>query len=116
MILVEYRESAYNKAFDLLEKAKESNKMTKLALCDLYDCLQDCYESEMSEDYDEEYVNVDGGDSNTANIDNIEIDEINYRGNMRRNMRRNFGGMRSRNGMRRNMRSSMHHNMGRYSY
>ena len=108
------RESSYNKAMDLVEDAIKSTKKTKMALCDLHDCLEDCYENE--EDYEEDEY----GDSNYAMIDNVEVGEINYRGNMRSGKRHwddedydTRSGMRK--GMRRGMRSR-HSKLGRYSY
>lgn len=118
MVLVEMRESAYSRAFDLLDKAKEGNKKTKLALCELYDCLQQCYESDTEDAYEDEYEHeeevVDG--DNYADIDNVEIGEINYRrGGLHRAMRHhNEYPMTMRKAMRKGMRRGMRHS--RYSY
>lgn len=113
MVLIEMRESSYNKALDLVEEAMSNTKKTKMALCDLHDCLEECY-SDAEEDYDEY------GDSNYAMIDNVEVGEINYRGNMRRGMRHwddeHYDmDSRTRNGMRRAMRSRRSR-PGRYAY
>lgn len=105
MILIEMREQAYNEAFDLLEKAKEHHKKVKEILCELEDCLEDCYKSESDDSYEE---GMDRGDENYANIENVEVGEINYRN--RRGMRRGMRGASMRDGMHSNMRRS------RYSY
>lgn len=123
MILLEMRESKYNKAFDLLDEAHENISGAKAAICDLYQCIMDCYESDIVEpQYEEEYP-----EENYAEIDNVEIGEINYRRGMRdedsmseghSNMRRRMRGA-MRENMRGNMRSRMRRRMkrmGRYSY
>ena len=46
MIIYEFKESAYNKAFELLDELKEHQKETKMTICALEDALYDCYESE----------------------------------------------------------------------
>lgn len=80
MIIYEFKESAYNKAFDLLEEIKDHGKKVKMAVCALEDALYDCYESE--EDYEDESEELE------SNFRDREM----YRKNMR---------MRRRNGMRR---------------
>jgi len=112
MIIYEMRQSVYDKAFDLIEEAKKGQKMTKNALCELYDCLMDCYESEVDSDPIETEESV-SGDENYANIDKVEIGEIDYRSNMRNPMRdgSNMHAMRMRNAMRMRRNRS-----GRYSY
>lgn len=126
MVIYEFRQSAYNKAFDLIEDAMQSNKKNKLALCELYDCLMDCYETDVDEyPEDEEYEDEPYGDTNYAEIGEVEVGEINYRDDdkhtehpyMRRNMRRGI-----RKGMRHAMKGGMRHSnvrsrrLGRYSY
>ena len=106
MILIEFK----NKAFDLINEAKHSTKNIKMALCELEDCLEDCFESE-----DEEYEYSNG---NTINGDvDVEVGEVSYRRGMRgtRGMRHDEWETepRMRYGMRRGMRRSR---MGRYSY
>lgn len=108
MIIYELRQSAYEKAFDLIEEAKKSNKKTKLALCELYDCLSDCYESETDEypedeyedeshegEYDEETVSY----RKHRGMRHYEVDAYDHepmyksmRGGMRRHMRRSRSG------------------------
>ena len=77
MIIYEFKESAYNKAFDLLDQIKEHGKKVKMAVCALEDALYDCYESE--EDMMEDEDNLD------SNLKDREM----YRRNMRKhNIRR----------------------------
>lgn len=62
MVVIEMRDAAYDKAFELLEEAKHSTKKTKLTLCELEDAMYDCYEAskEEHESYeDEEYPELD---------------------------------------------------------
>ena len=117
MILVELKESMYNKAFDLIDEAKHGAKTTKMALCELEDCLENCFEEE------DEYAYSEG---NTINGDvDVEVGEVSYRRGMRSGMR---SGMRdgmhdawhndSTYTMRPSMRRGMRRNRmtGRYSY
>lgn len=79
MIIYEFKESAYNKAFNLLEELKEHQKGTKMAICALEDALYDCYESE------EDEMDMDEG------LESNYKDREMYRRNMRmrkRDMRR----------------------------
>lgn len=110
MLIVEMRRSTYEEAFDLINKAKKGAKKTKLALCELEECLEHCYEMDTNDDYEGE-SDYEGGITD-SDID-INIDELSYR-----------------RGMRRGMRSGMHHDeryydmrsprmrrrAGRYSY
>lgn len=100
MVLIEMRESSMNKAFDLIDDAKESMKKSKMYLCALEECLEECFEGA---DDDEE---IDHGMTN-----NIAIDELNYR----RGMRDHESEMGMRGGMRRSM-HNMRRRSGRYSY
>lgn len=108
MILVELKESVYNKAFELIDEAKHNNKKTKLALCELEDCLENCFEME-NESYDEQY----NGDSIVEGDIDVEIGELNYKRGMRGGMRHDDWDMGMRRGMRRSMRRNR---MSRYSY
>ena len=79
MIIYEFKESAYNKAFDLIDEIKENGKKVKMAVCALEDALYDCYESEDDMEEDED------------NLESNYRDKEMYRKNMkmrRRNMRR----------------------------
>lgn len=61
MVMIELRDSAYDKAFELLEDAKHSAKNTKLTLCELEDAMYECYEAskEEQEDYEREESDID---------------------------------------------------------
>lgn len=95
------RQSAYEKAFELLEEAKKGNKKTKLALCELYDCLEDCYKTEIEEEGEDEY----DGDEESE-----EDSELGMRRSTRRGMRHHDVYV---HGLRRGMRK---HHSSRYSY
>lgn len=122
MVLVEMRDSAYNKAFELLDEAKRGSKKTKLALCDLYEVLCDMYETEKGDEGD--YIEDDyagGGDyeneENYANVENLEVGEVNYKGGMRRGMRSSTdAAMRMRNNMRRGAMRMRRSRANRYMY
>ena len=79
MMVIEMREAAKDKAFDLIEEIKELGHKKKLALCELEDTLYECFESE------DEYE-----DSDKESDYEPEIDFRNRR-SYRRGMR---GGMR----------------------
>lgn len=46
MMVIETREAAKDKAFDLLEEINTLDHKKKLALCELEDTLYECFESE----------------------------------------------------------------------
>lgn len=117
MVLVEMRESIYNKAFELVEEGIKGAKKSKHALCDLYDILAELADGEKEELGEEEYEEEFGdGDNNFADIDTVDIGEINYRGRSRRGMRHNSGAyMRRRSGMR-GVAHMRRNRLGRYSY
>lgn len=99
MMIIEFRQAAYNKAFDLLDAVKDYGKKAKMTLCALEDALEECYEASMDSEEDEELE--------VPTEDKEEDFEMNYRGHgsrsaMRRNMR-----MRYRDGMHSNMRMRM---------
>ena len=56
MVIYEFKESTYNKAFDLMDDIKEYGKKVKMCICALEDTLYDCYESSKGEEdgYEEE--------------------------------------------------------------
>ncbi len=45
MVIIEMKEAAYNKAFDLLDEAGELDKKRKMVLCELEDAIYECYEA-----------------------------------------------------------------------
>lgn len=103
MVLVEMRESAYNKALDFIDEAKIGTKKTKLALCELEQCLKDCFESE--ESYEDEYYPED--EYTSGDVNNIDVAELNLR---------NRRGMHYRNAMRHSGMRMRRSGMGRYFY
>lgn len=110
MVILEMREAAYDKVFELLDEVKDLGKEKKMAICKLEDAIYECYEASKKE----------GEYEDTQEDDESDIEfRSNYRGNMRKNMR-NFNdedddmemrGYRKSRGMR--MRRNR---MGRYSY
>lgn len=101
MVMIELRDSAYDKAFELLEDAKHSAKNTKLTLCELEDAMYECYEAskeEQEEEHEESDMDFRGRrgyrhDEHYGMHDDEDDTDIHYRGRM---------GRRSRLGMRRN--------------
>ena len=49
MMVIEMREAAREKAFDLVEELHELGHEKKMALCELEDTLYDCFEKEDEE-------------------------------------------------------------------
>lgn len=65
-MVIEMREAAYNKVFDLLDEVKDLGKKKKLVLCELEDAIYECYESskEEYESMDDEQYEDDDTDMN----------------------------------------------------
>lgn len=61
MMVIEMREAAQDKAFELLDEIKDLGHKKKLAICELEDTLYDCFESSKEED-DREYEMDDHDD------------------------------------------------------
>ena len=101
MVMIELRDSAYDKAFELLEDAKHSAKNTKLTLCELEDAMYECYEAskeEQEEEREESDMDFRGRrgyrhDEHYGMQEDEDDTDMRYRGRMSR---------RSRLGMRRN--------------
>lgn len=53
MMVIEMREAAKDKAFDLLDEIKDLGRQKKMALCELEDTLYDCFESSSEDDYED---------------------------------------------------------------
>lgn len=98
MILVEFKESILNNAFDQIDEAKKGLKVASHALCDMEELLGSILEE--SEDNKEEWDDEDRLDKES---------EVSYR-----NMR-NMRGMRNMRNMKRIKYSGVH-GYGRYSY
>lgn len=91
-MVIEMRDDAYNKAFELLDEALHHNKETKMVLCALEDAMYDCYDVERQDEngYNDEQEEYTEGD-------------VNFRSGMRssgRRMRYNEGGYKSYRNMR----------------
>lgn len=66
MVIVEFKDAVYSKAFELLDDAVDHVKSTKMVLCALEDALYECYDassSESEEEYDSEESSEYGDDS-----------------------------------------------------
>lgn len=87
MMVIEFREAAYDKAFRLLDEVKERNKENKMVLCALEDAMYDCYEA--SRDSEEEYEDREDFEIPPIEDGDDEL-EINYRNGSRSAMRRNM--------------------------
>lgn len=49
MMVIEMREAAQDKAFELLDEIKDLGRQKKMVLCELEDTLYDCFESSSEE-------------------------------------------------------------------
>ena len=58
MMVIEMREAAKDKAFDLIEEIKELGHKKKLALCELEDTLYECFESEEDDEVEDEETDM----------------------------------------------------------
>ena len=101
MMIIDLRQAAYDKAFDLMGSVKDYCKSMKMTLCALEDALEECYDASMDSEEEEEYnedfkIPTEGEDD--------EEFEMNYRkGGLNRIMRRNMR-MRYRDNMSSGMR------------
>lgn len=112
MMIIETRQAAKDKAFDLLDEIKDLGRQKKMALCKLEETLYECFESS-EEDDEEEYEN---GDYTT---DEDEDKDVDYRGRKSYRYRRNMRNMmRDDEEMdyipRRSMRMRRRNRMGRF--
>lgn len=103
MVMIEMREAAQEKAFDLVDELHELGHQKKMILCELEDALYDCFETPKDEEENEE---------------SEEGKDLGFKGSYRHAMR-NFNDdekdMDMRRAYRRNMRMRMRRNrMGRY--
>lgn len=87
MVMIEFKEAAMDRIFDLLEESHKSNKHTKLTLCELEDALCDVLKE--SEDYDSEDDETESmiGLRRSKSGMHDDMHEYGYRRGMR--MRRN---------------------------
>lgn len=114
MIMIEMRQAAKDKAFDLLDEIKDLGRQKKMALCKLEETLYECFESE--EDDEDEYENSD------YTSDEDEDKDMDYRSRRAYRYRRNMRNMRGDHGMyddvdempRHSMRMRSRNRMGRF--
>lgn len=93
MMVIEMREAAQEKAFDLIDEMKDLGRQKKMVMCELEDTLYDCFEDskeESEEDSDEGtdlgFKSKYGSRYAMRNFDGSEEDEESM---MRRAMRSN---------------------------
>lgn len=68
MMIIEMRQAAKDKAFDILDEIKDLGRKKKIALCELEETLYECFES--SEEDDEEHESeYESGDSEDQDVD-----------------------------------------------
>lgn len=109
MMMIEMREAAQDKAFELLDEVKDLGRQKKMVLCELEDTLYDCFENseDKSEDKTEEGTDL-GFKKNLYNrhyaMRNFDDDEDDMKEDMKMRAYRRSRAMR----MRRNR-------MGRYA-
>ncbi len=100
--MIELREAAQDKAFELLDEAKELDKEKKMIMCELEDTLYDCFESMKDESKEETEEGKDLGFKGEFNrhyaMRNFEDDEDNEMRNMRAYRRRAMRMRRNRMG------------------
>lgn len=83
MVMIETRQAAKDKAFDLLYDIKDLDYQKKMILCKLEETLYECFESE--EDDEEEYENSEytQNEDDDKDIDYRSRKSYRYRKNMR---------------------------------
>lgn len=108
MMVIEMREAAYEKAFELMDEVKQYGKKQKMVLCALEDALYECYEASKDEDEDWDSSNDEYEDRMDFDFPS-DRDDMNYKYShgMRnyRGMRRNERGYNKDVHMRRSMRN-----------
>lgn len=67
MVMIELREAAYDKAFDLLDEIKDLGKKKRMALCELEDAMYECYEA--SKDKEEDYSSESESKETVSDMD-----------------------------------------------
>ena len=76
MIVIEMREAAYDKLFDLVDEVKELDKQKRMVMCELEEAAYDCYEASKSDD---EYEDTEEHEKDFDDED--EEFEMNFRKN-----------------------------------
>jgi hypothetical protein len=83
MMVIEMREAAQDKAFDLLDEIKDLGYKKKMVLCELEDTLHECFETE--EEHEDTYYEMPYEDEEKMDMD---YRSRGYRRSGRRSMRR----------------------------
>lgn len=99
MMIIEMKEAAYSKAFELLDEIKELGKKKKMVLCELEDAIYECYEASKDGSEEESELKFKNYRSGIRRHDD-EDDEDMYMSGYRRSRGMRMRGYRS----------------GRYSY
>lgn len=86
-MIIEMREAAYEKAFGLLDEAKELDKQKKMIMCELEDTIHECYEASKDDASEYEEDPEDIYDEEPEMELNLRRGR-NYLRNMRKGMRR----------------------------
>lgn len=107
MMIIETRQSAKDKAFDILDEIKDLGRKKKMAICELEETLYECFESsDEDEEVESEYESGEDEDrdmdfrnrkfyrDNRREMHHEDEDDDTYRSYKRRQMR-----MRRRNRM-----------------
>lgn len=101
MVMIEMREAAQERAFELIDELNELGKEKKMVMCELEDTLYDCFEGSKDEESSEIDEGKDLGFKSEFNrhyaMRNFEDDEDREMRNMRAYRRR---AMRMRRGRR----------------
>lgn len=114
MIVIELRQAAKDKAFDLIDEMEDLGRQKKMIMCELKETLYDCFESsEEDEEYDsDEFM---PGEEEDMDMDYRKRRAYKY-GNrsMMRRMRDNEEDMNMDLNNRRSMRMRRRNRMGRF--
>lgn len=62
MMVIEMREAAQDKAFELLDEMKDLGRQKKMIMCELEDTLYDCFEGSEEDEKEEEPKTDEGTD------------------------------------------------------
>lgn len=70
MMIIETRQAAKDKAFDLIDEMKDLSRKKKMALCELEETLYECFEtSDDDEDEEDEEKEYESGDTEDQDAD-----------------------------------------------
>lgn len=69
MMIIEARQAAKDKAFDLIDEIKDLDRKKKIVFCELEETLYDCFESSEDEDDEEVESEYESGEGEDQNVD-----------------------------------------------